>query len=356
MLGKRLLRQGWTAMIALALCSILCRPPVLARGPTDDEARTKTPTDNNPHGQPCLCAGDDGLAFSLEDLTRRYRHLQVANLPPTGAPHMTEGTSGRTFSLDDLRGYAPPEPVPPVLPHPPLLTRVYPAQLQQVPREPREYSQTTIAYLANHEIRSGDPKSTYVALTFDCELDPQHTMSILQTLREENVQATFFVLGQFAYNFPAVIQQMAADGHEIGNHSFFHPFFTQISPIQATSEITYTEAAISRALGQWMPMRYFRFPGAYRDLKTKQLIASLGYQSVSWTVDAREWAAGKTDKEVLETIQRQMRSGGIVLLHCREIGARILPSVIQSIQARGLIPGTVSDVMKEQDQMVPGYP
>ena len=353
MLGKRLLRQSLTAMITMALCSILCGPTVLARGPTDHKAKEQTHTDNAPRGQPCLCAGDDGPVFSQEDLAKRYRHSQLATLPLTRAPSITEGTGGRTFSLDDLHGYTPPEPV---LPHPHLLTRQYPARLQQVPREPREYSPTTIEYLARHEIRSGDPQSTYVALTFDCELYPQHAMRILQTLREEDVQATFFVLGQFAYNFPAVIQQMAAGGHEIGNHSFFHPYFTRISSIQATNEITYTEAAIGWAVGQWTPMRYFRFPGAYRDEATKQLVASLGYQSVSWTVDAREWSAGKTDEEVLTTIQRQMRGGGIVLLHCREIGARILPSLIQCIRARGLIPGTVSDVLKGQDRMVPGYP
>jgi peptidoglycan/xylan/chitin deacetylase (PgdA/CDA1 family) len=343
-------------MIALALWLILGGPRVLAHGPTGHEASASVSTNTDLPGHPCLCTGDDGPVFSIEDLARRYRQRRVATLEVTHAPQLTEGPTGKTFTIDDLRSYTPPKPIPPVRPHPPLFTREYPALLQQVPREASVYSPTTIETLAHHEIRSGDPESGYVALTFDCEIYPKHVLSILQTLREENVRATFFVLGQFAYNFPAVIQQMVADGHEIGNHSFFHPFFTEISPLQATNEITYTEAAISWAVGHWTPMRYFRFPGAYRDAATRQLVASLGYQSVYWSVDAQEWSAGKTDAEVLATIQKQTRSGSIVLLHCREIGARILPAVLESIRAKGLSPGTVTDVLSETDRVVLGDP
>jgi peptidoglycan/xylan/chitin deacetylase (PgdA/CDA1 family) len=68
---------------------------------------------------------------------------------------------------------------------------------------------------------------------------------MLDTLRQESVQSTFFLQGRFVYRNPELIRQMFADGHELGNHSFFHPLFTELPPVDVTREITYTEAAVA---------------------------------------------------------------------------------------------------------------
>jgi len=351
MLGQ----QVWRYRFALLVVALLCiARPVGALGPTGRDTLQRAPTRLG--GPLALSAGEEGPFFSLADLERSNRHERIARLPPTHAPSLAEEAGKNAFTWQDLAAYVPPVKVPPPVTSPLLVHWQYPETLKGVPRAQRSFSVETAAYLAQHEIHSGDPSSPYIGLTFDCELYPQHILSILRTLREEKVHATFFVLGKFAYNFPGVIQQMAADGHEIANHSFFHPFFTEISAIEATREITYTEAAINRAVGYVLPMRYFRFPGGYRDQGAKETIAALGYQSVTWTVDAREWEAGKTEEAAMAIIDRQLRRGGIVLLHCREIDTRLVPAVIQTIRARGLIPGRVSDAIRAEDRVVPGYP
>jgi peptidoglycan-N-acetylmuramic acid deacetylase len=195
-----------------------------------------------------------------------------------------------------------------------------------------------------------------MALTFDCEIGPRRTRQILDTLREEDVKATFFVQGRFAYRNPDLIRQMAVDGHEIGNHSFFHPLFTDLSPLEMTKEITYTEAAISWAVGHYVPMRWFRFPYAGRNHTTRLHVASLGYQSSSWDLDPRGWEPGVTAQDVVDYIRQRAHNGGIVIMHCGSPDdVRALPGVIQAIRERGLFLGTLSDALAEEDRNVPGY-
>ncbi len=239
---------------------------------------------------------------------------------------------------------------------PPVWTE-YPAALDAVPLIARAYAPETIEYLATHEIRTGDPQSSAFALTFDCENYPARVQDILNILRREGVQATFFVQGRFAYLHPEIVRTMVADGHELGNHSFTHPLFTDITPLEMTREITYTEAAIAWAVGEYVPMRYFRFPYSGRNGYTLRHVASLGYQSSYWDMDSRGWEPDVPAPDVVDHVRRHAHSGGIAIVHCSSVDdIKALPDVLQALRERGLEPGTLSEVLTPEDRDVPGYP
>ena len=286
--------------------------------------------------------------------------LRRAVLYSSAAQHkvrLTAGDDGPFFSLEDLRAYVPPPPKPRAWEIRPPVWAEYPEALDDIPIVPREHSEETIRYLAEHEIRQGDRSVPYVALTFDCELGTSSTRHILKTLGAEEVRATFFVQGRYAYRNPEIMRQIEAGGHEFGNHSFFHPQFTTLFPITATQEITYTEAAITWALGHPMPMRYIRFPYGGRNNATRLHAASLGYQSASWDIDPRGWDPEKGPADVVEYIRQRAHPGGIVIMHCMSWDdANALSDVIQVLRERGLEPGTLWDVLTEADKNVPGYP
>lgn len=260
------------------------------------------------------------------------------------------GAGRACFTLSDLGERAPKWKIAP-----PVWNK-YPAALDAVPLIRRTYSPETIEYLAAHEIRYGDRDSGAVALTFDCELNPTVTLGILDVLQQKEVQATFFVQGRFAYQNPELIRRMVADGHELGSHSFFHPLFTDLTPLAMTQEITYTEAAIAWAVGEYVPMRYFRFPYAGRNNATRRHVAALGYQSSFWDIDPRGWDPLKTAQDVVDHVRQRAYAGGTIIMHCGSADdLRALPEVIQVILDRGLKPGTVTDVLKPEDRDVPGY-
>jgi peptidoglycan/xylan/chitin deacetylase (PgdA/CDA1 family) len=269
---------------------------------------------------------------------------------------LTAGDEGPFFSLKDLAAYIPPRsrPAPRWEIRPPVW-KEYPAVLDTIPIVPREYSSETIEYLATHRIRSGDPEKRAMSLTFDCESGAQNTSRMLDTLREFQVPATFFVLGRYVYQYPELAQRMVADGHEIGNHSFFHPLFTAISPVTATLEITYTEAVVDWAVGRHVPMRYFRFPYAGRNDALLHHVAALGYQTASWDIDPRGWEPGKSGSDVIEHVRAKAHNGGILLMHCNAVAdAEALPEVLQLVREMGIEWVPLHEVLGEESRTVPG--
>jgi peptidoglycan/xylan/chitin deacetylase (PgdA/CDA1 family) len=278
-----------------------------------------------------------------------------AYVPPTStATNRTmcidAGEGMPCFALTDLQLWVPKWTI-----SPPAWNE-YPPVLDAVPLVARTYSTDTIEYLATHEIASGDPASTTFALTFDCETYPKRVQQIVDTLHREKVQATFFLQGSFAYRNPGIVRQMLANGHELGSHSFFHPLFTDLTPLQIAQEITYTEAAIAWAAGEYVPLRYFRFPYAGRNGYTLREVARLGYQSSYWNMDPRGWEPDKTAKDVVDYVRQRAHGGGIVILHCSSLNdVNALPGILQAVRDHGLQPGTLSEVLRPGDRDVPGY-
>lgn len=275
----------------------------------------------------------------------------------THAIRLTAGENGPYLSLQDLQNR--PRPTLQVLisrtikPPP---TMDYPAVLDTVPIAPRSYLTETVTYLAQHEIRYGDRQKPTLALTFDCEAGTNSTRKIVQTLREKEVKATFFVLGKYVYMFPDIVREIAADGHEFGNHSFFHPLYYDITPITATQEVTYTEAVLDWAVGNHIPMRYFRFPYGGRSDPLRRLVAGLGYQSAFWDLDPRGWEPHVTREGVVDYIRSTAHNGGIVIMHCGcWDDANALAEVIDVLREKGIEPGRLSDVLTAADRDVPGY-
>jgi peptidoglycan/xylan/chitin deacetylase (PgdA/CDA1 family) len=273
------------------------------------------------------------------------------------AIRLSAGDNGPYFTLADL--YNRPRPslehlLSQTIKPPP--TMEYPALLYDIPIAPRTYTSETVASLAQHEIRYGDRQNPTMALTFDCEAGTNSTRKIIQTLREKNVTATFFILGKYVYMFPDIIREIAAGGHEFGNHSFFHPLYYDIAPITATQEITYTEAVLDWAVGEHVPMRYFRFPYGGRNDPLRLLAARLGYQSAFWDLDPRGWEPHVTAEDVVTYIRSTARSGGIVIMHCGSWDdAHALAGIIDAIRERGIEPGTLTSVLTDADRDVPFY-
>ena len=125
-----------------------------------------------------------------------------------------------------------------------------------------------------------------VAITFD---DGYHTGSlwkILETLDRHDVPATFFLLGDYVSKHPSDFEAIVNAGHEIGNHSWSHPFFPRISESQMRSEIQST-ADLFRSLGA-DPYPRFRFPYGAMDGQAVDVVHSMGYEYYQWTAVAPE--------------------------------------------------------------------
>ncbi len=128
-----------------------------------------------------------------------------------------------------------------------------------------------------------------IALTFDDGPDPRFTREILSLLRQASGRATFFMIGQQMENYPDVVAEVAAEGHEIGNHTFSHPYLTRIGHAECREELRRTERLIGEMTGK--KSRLMRPPYLDADEAVVRIAQQEGYGLAgAMNLDARDWA------------------------------------------------------------------
>jgi peptidoglycan-N-acetylglucosamine deacetylase len=147
------------------------------------------------------------------------------------------------------------------------------------------------------------------ALTFDDGPDPIHTPRLLEILQHHGARATFFMVGQNARRFPAIVHQVARAGHAIANHSWDHPSFPSISPRERRRQVRACAAAIAPH-----GLRLFRSPGGHQTPRSVLDVRSMGYEVVGWTVDPRDYTP-RSHEEVADHLLHGLRPGSIIVLH-----------------------------------------
>lgn len=180
-----------------------------------------------------------------------------------------------------------------------------------------------------------------VALTFDDGPNPEATPRILDTLREYGVLATFFVLGRHAERWPAIVQRVAGEGHQIGNHGYFHRKLHFKSPFYVKRDLGLGKRAIERAAGR--TPRFFRAPHGFRNPWVSAIAESLGERTIGWTLGV--WDSDRPGVQaIVDRTVEGARPGSIILLHDgdgynadgdRTQTAEALPGIIEGLVERG---------------------
>ncbi|MEU6945767.1 polysaccharide deacetylase family protein [Streptomyces sp. NPDC046316] len=194
-------------------------------------------------------------------------------------------------------------------------------------------------------IEHGRRDTPQVALTFDDGPDPVHTRRILEILDRYGVRATFFCVGHHVAALPDEVRRIAAAGHELGNHSWSHPFLPDLTPDQLREQIDRTTEAVARLTGEAPTL--FRPP--YGAL-TPEVLAALADHPTTmtmWDVDSRDWSRPGPER-IAETVLGAAGPGSVVLMHegagDRGQTVRALPSIIEGLLARDLELATVGEL------------
>ncbi|MDX3193273.1 polysaccharide deacetylase family protein [Streptomyces sp. MN03-5084-2B] len=185
-----------------------------------------------------------------------------------------------------------------------------------------------------------------VALTFDDGPDPAGTKTILDTLAGRQVPATFFLIGRDIAAHPGLAKDIAAAGHEIGNHSFSHDRMIGVTPSWVADEVEATDALI-RTTGYTGEI-LFRPPNGKKLFALPHYLASHHRTTVTWDVEPD--SDGTPDAAtVARTTVDQVRPGSIVLLHAmyasREPTRQALGPILDALKQRGFRFLTVSQLL-----------
>lgn len=219
--------------------------------------------------------------------------------------------------------------------------------------------------------RSGD-KPGLLALTFDDGPDPRWTPDILDILRQENVPATFFIIGKNGQAYPDLVRRVVNEGHEIGNHTFTHPNLGEIPGSLTELELNATQRLIESLIGRSTVLfrpPYFGDAEADKpqEVEPAFLAQQLGYLVVGIRIDPDDWELPVTADEIIErTLKRAADKnpetrGQVILLHDsggdRSATVAALPKLIQELKARGFRFVPVSELAGlSRDQVMPVIP
>lgn len=187
-------------------------------------------------------------------------------------------------------------------------------------------------------IERGPGTRPYVALTLDAGSEAGPVPQMLQTLRERNIKITFFVTGDFVATYPDIVRQIAADGHEFGNHSLTHPDLRKVSDRQIRHELEATEQLLKLTTGK-TTRPFFRPPYGEYDNRVLRLAQDHGYTTVCWSLDSLDSVGvSKTPRFLVERITSRLGvnevRGAIVLMHCdSNATATALPVILDHFKS-----------------------
>src|SRR5712691_772720 len=133
----------------------------------------------------------------------------------------------------------------------------------------------------------GNPDDRAVALTFDDGPHPRTCTAILDGLRREGVRATFFPVGFRLQQYPALLDRMVAEGHEVANHTWDHQRLNAISPEKARREVSSVRAFVFQHTG--IAPRLIRPPGGDYDARVLEICRDEGCDVCLWTANAGDW-------------------------------------------------------------------
>nr|MCU0292772.1 polysaccharide deacetylase family protein [Thermoanaerobaculaceae bacterium] len=220
----------------------------------------------------------------------------------------------------------------------------------------------------------------YFALTFDAHSAEQGARELLAVLRERRVRATIFVTGRFATEHADIVRLAAADGHEIGNHTFTHPHLTtwatdhrntvrpEVGRAFLQDELRRTAEAIEAAIGR-PPSRFWRAPYGEHNAAIRGWAEELGLVQVDWTrapgdgLDSLDWVDDPRRRSYMgaEAMARRVLGfearhgvplgGSIILMHLGSTRPEpplleAVPIILDETDRRGLRPVTVGELVR----------
>src|SRR5216110_1672850 len=182
-----------------------------------------------------------------------------------------------------------------------------------------------------------------VAITFDDGPDPRWTPQVLDILKAANVKAAFFLVGVNAERYPGLVRRIVNEGHEIGNHTYYHPNLALCWPEHIRLELNATQLLLETITGRATTL--FRpayaadtSPSQLSELTPLQIAEDLNYMVVMESIDPQDWAKPGADT-ILQRVKQQRRDGSIILLHDaggdRSQTVEALPRILDWLHTRG---------------------
>lgn len=184
-----------------------------------------------------------------------------------------------------------------------------------------------------------------ITVSFDASWGGDQTLRILDLLDEYNAKATFFLVGIWVDKYPELVKEIAARGHEIGNHSDSHPQMSKLSNAQIIKELDGCSDKIEALTG--VRPTSFRPPYGDYDNEVVTVSRSEGYEVVQWSIDSLDWK-NKGVEDLIRRATKNVQKGDIILFHNdSKYILDALPTILKTYQEQGFTMIPAKDILLE---------
>ena len=197
----------------------------------------------------------------------------------------------------------------------------------------------------------GDGKEKKLYLTFDAGYENGFTEQILDVLKERQVPAAFFLVGNYLQTQPELVRRMAQEGHTVGNHTWNHPDMSKIEDMATFSEeLEQVEEQFRLITGKEME-KFYRPPQGNYSERNLEMAKELGYKTVFWSLAYADWDndAQPTPEKAYEKLLPRVHPGDVVLLHSTsKTNAAILDELLTKWEEMGYTFAPLSELFETQ--------
>ncbi|MER2108462.1 MAG: polysaccharide deacetylase family protein [Solibacillus sp.] len=204
-------------------------------------------------------------------------------------------------------------------------------------------------------IYKGRPDQKIAYLTFDNGYENGFTESILNTLRDEEVPATFFLTGHYVKSAPDLVKQMVKDGHIIGNHSYGHPNMARLSAAEMKKEWQLFDDAL-RELTDVERTYYARPPEGIFSEEVLRVGNEAGYRHMFWSIAFKDWLKDERRGAdyAYNALMEQLHPGAVILMHTvAQDNAEAMPAFIRDAKKQGYTFASLDDLVLEYEGITP---
>lgn len=186
-------------------------------------------------------------------------------------------------------------------------------------------------------VREGKGYKPQMALTFDDGPDPETTPLVLEALKEANVKATFFMVGEKVRLHPEWVREVVRQGHEVASHGDKHRSSWLRFPWEIGPDHQKAIDALHEATGEYP--RFFRPPHGMYTLANWWTLQQSPVKAAHWSIEAHDWRSDHTPEKVRERILKHAEPGGVIVMHDAGPGALntvpALPELLKALKTRG---------------------
>ena len=185
-------------------------------------------------------------------------------------------------------------------------------------------------------IAMGNNEEKVIYLTFDLGYEAGYTSKILDTLKEKNVQGTFFITAHYLNTASDLVERMINEGHIVGNHTVNHKSMPDLSDEEIKNELMKLNQAVYEKFGY--EMKYMRPPRGEFSERTLKITENLGFKTVMWSFAYVDWKEDSQPSydEALDIIKSNFHNGEIMLLHATsKTNSEIMGQIIDEARKQG---------------------